>query len=118
MITSVVVLSKFRELQGTLSGPPIDSNVKSATQQFATSKGSSTTSSFSSIDHSIPERNQSKGVFSTQSSLGDLPPLGGAITSNTRNALAPLKKNQSSGSRKSTESNQTKERKANAIHGN
>lgn len=106
----------IKELQGTLSGPPIDSNVKSATQQFATSKGSSTTSSFSSIDHSLPERNQSKGVFSTQSSLGDLPPLGGAITSNTRNALAPIKKNQSSGLKKSTEGNQTKERKANAIH--
>ena len=94
-----------------------DTSILSASQQFATSKSSSTSSSFSSIDPSLPERNTSKGLFSTQSSLGDLPPLGGSIGGSARNNLAPLKKPPSSGSGKKTDNTSSKEQKGLGILG-
>ena len=93
-----------------------DSNTQN-TQPLATSKSSSNSSSFSSIDHSLPERHHSKGVFSTQSSLGDLPPLGGQLSTNARNTLAPLKKIPSSSSAKSLESNLSRDKKNIGMHG-
>ena len=94
-----------------------DTNIQSTSQHFATSKSSSTSSSLSSVDQSLPERNTTKGVFSTQSSLGDLPPLGGAIGASSRNTLAPLKKIPSGGSSKPLDNNPLREQKNLGVHG-
>ena len=92
-------------------------SIQSASQQFATSKSSSTSSSFSSVDPSLPDRNISKGVFSNQSSLGDLPPLGGSIGTSSRNTLAPLKKIPSASSNKPQDNSLSKEQKNLGIYG-
>ena len=82
--------------------------------QFAASKSSSS-SSFSSVDQSLSERHPPRDVLSTQSSLGDLPPLGGQ--SSARNTLSPLKKFPSNSTNKSSESSISKEKTSIGIHG-
>ena len=94
-----------------------DSNTQNTSHQFATSKSSSNSSSFSSIDQAFPERHQSKGVFSAQSSLGDLPPLGGQLTSNTRSTLSPLKKIPSNTPGKPLETNLSRDKKNIGTYG-
>ena len=69
----------------------------SPTHAFAASKSSSALSSSSNpSEHaSQPTHDrQTRGTFSAQSSLGDLPPLGGSSLGNNsgRSPLAPLKK--------------------------
>ena len=97
-----------------------DLNLQNPHNQFATSKSSSLSSSFSSIEQpSLDRQHHAKGMFSAQSSLGDLPPLSGSIGgSNVRNTLAPLKKSPSNSANKPLESNNTsKEKKSSGIHG-
>lgn len=90
-----------------------DSNSHKMAHQFAASKSSSS-SSFSSVDQSLSERHPPRDVLSTQSSLGDLPPLGGQ--SSARNTLSPLKKFPSNSTNKSSESSISKEKTSIGIH--
>ena len=94
-----------------------DSYLQNPNNQFATSKSTSTSSSFSSIEPPSHERHHTKGVFSAQSSLGDLPPLGVPMGSSARSTLAPLKKASLSSSGKSLESNMAREKKSGGTHG-
>lgn len=124
-LTGVQSLQKklpVREIQNSLASIVSgETSSPNPVHHFAASKSSSASSSFSASSEPSPqqlsqERHHTRGSVSAQSSLGDLPPLGGPIGSSGRNTLAPLKKIPPTSVGKYVENTVVKEKKSGGLY--